>query len=451
MAESTGGSSTRTVPSGPDPMGVVDVNKITAEYVIRRTDLGDVVDVKGIIESGQGTQQSIIRELSELRRQIWYPEITTRDWVDDSDDEDKWKKDLENINLKIFVFIDNGIIDGYSIFTVEPDKSEILSLGARRNRWRHGIGSLLMKSWLSYLKDIGAKEARWESNGAADDFYGDFLKTIGLAHRSYSMNGYIIDLDSFNADRRIDISMTDTILSEENDFIKSMKDIDKGVYNEYLNVWSEKIQPQFGTMANRLESKIAKDPENAQSLILYADDMLEDAMVIDIENTVRNVLSKYNVLGDGKIIIYARNAANAEVIERMIKLADNRIEVVRIMHSDVDVRTDEMEEEAVLRCARRTHKVGVNGNEILAIIRGRTTQPEDLAAFASKSKIPVVICVEKGVYSFAQAIAMAIEAKVSNGKKRKWLIELPVIMALSDRIREKYEEYKRSLAALVAA
>jgi len=89
---------------------------------------------------------------------------------------------------------------------------------------------------------------------------------------------------------------------------------------------------------------------------------------------------------------------------------------------------------------------------MLGLIRGPTHQPEDLAAFAKSSGMPIVIVgPEKGIYSFAQAISMVMDAKMHNGATNGWLMMLPPIRALTEDIKLQYEQYLNSLQALVAA
>jgi len=203
---------------------------------------------------------------------------------------------------------------------------------------------------------------------------------------------------------------------------------------------------EFGNRADEMMGKVSSYEQKGQSLILYADDMLENAFVIDLENTVKNILAKHNVLNGGKIIFYYRNGASAAILEKMIKHAAPNLETVKIAQSDLQINGDEEKEvDALLRVAKAK---GVK--ELLGLIRGPTNKPEELAAFAKNANLPIVIVgSEKGVYSFAQAIA--IDAKLNNGATNGWLIMLPPIRALTDDIKRQYEEYQHSLQALIAA
>jgi hypothetical protein len=105
------------------------------------------------------------------------------------------------------------------------------------------------------------------------------------------------------------------------------------------------------------------------------------------------------------------------------------------------------ETEALLRAARSK-----GAKELLGIIRGPSQKPEELAALAKGASVPIVIVgPEKGVYSFTQAIAMAMDAKLHNGATNGWLIMLPPVRALTDDIIRQYNEYQVSLQALQAA
>lgn len=242
------------------------------------------------------------------------------------------------------------------------------------------------------------------------------------------------EIKTFPPKIEITTSSTDTLT--ETSFSTAM--------TELANIsWRE-----FGNRALETATEIASYNKSGQSLILYADDILENALVIDLENTIKNILAKHNVLNGGKIILYARNEANAMILEKMIKHAGSNIGVIMITQGDLHTNGDEIKEIDVLfRTARAK-----GAKEVLGLIKGPTKQPGELAAFAKDSSLPIVIVgPEKGIYSFAQAIAMVIDAKTNNGATNGWLMLLPPIRALTDDIRRQYEEYQHSLQALVAA
>jgi hypothetical protein len=171
-------------------------------------------------------------------------------------------------------------------------------------------------------------------------------------------------------------------------------------------------------------------------------------MVIDLEYTIKKILAKQSILTGGKVILYAKDGHNALILEKMIKNADSAIETIVITREQLQaVDSDVKEADALMRIARAK-----GAREMLGLVRGPTSQPEDLAEFAKGSDLPIVIVgPEKGIYSFAQAISMAMDAKMHNGATNGWLMMLPPIRVLTDDIRKQYEQYQASLMALAAA
>ena len=89
--------------------------------------------------------------------------------------------------------------------------------------------------------------------------------------------------------------------------------------------------------------------------------------------------------------------------------------------------------------------------EILALIKGdmKAKNTEGLTDFAMANKLPIIIVgQEKAAYSFAQALAMAIDAKLSGGSKNGWLIILP---SLTNLTADMLKEYELSLQTLLNA
>jgi hypothetical protein len=236
--------------------------------------------------------------------------------------------------------------------------------------------------------------------------------------------------------QRIEITVPAGTTNEETKFTKSLISLESSSSQE------------FGASSAGANSKTAALQKKEQSLILYADDILENAMVVDLEHAVRNILSKHNVLSGGRVVIYARVAANAMIVEKIMKRADASIETIKVTGDVLQANGDEVKEaEALVRLARAR-----GSKEVLGLIRGATGRPEDLAAFARNAGLPIIVAgPEKGIYSFAGALALAIEAKMNNGLVRGWLIVLPPVRNLSDDLKRRCQEYRNSLIALAAA
>jgi hypothetical protein len=245
----------------------------------------------------------------------------------------------------------------------------------------------------------------------------------------------IMSADSI-AVQRIEFPALSGVRAEETAFTESLKGLGQVSWLE------------FGTEADRTSSEAASYERAGQSLILYADDILKNAMVVDLEHTIKNILSKRNILTGGKVILYARDARNAAILGKMIKRADPSVETVMITQVELGPGSGEVKEvDALLRIARAK-----GAKDILGLIKGPTVEPEDLAAYAKSSSLPIVIVgPETGLYSFAQAISMVMDARLHNGATNGWLMILPPIRALTEDIKLQYEQYLNSLRALVAA
>jgi hypothetical protein len=214
--------------------------------------------------------------------------------------------------------------------------------------------------------------------------------------------------------------------------------------------------PGYDEQAAKLGKQAAEHKKTGQSLILYADDLLESAVVLDLESTVRDTLAKHNILKGGKIVLFAKNPANATILDRMIKHADPNIQTVIITNENLKTKNvvngSEFDEiKAIVELAQ------ANGaRKILGIIR-KPVHPDnhgeldDIYQFAKHKKIPIVfVGAEKGLYSFAWAVRAAMKAK-SKRYNKVWLILLPSVRSLSGDIEKEYEEYLRSLHTLQAA
>jgi len=247
--------------------------------------------------------------------------------------------------------------------------------------------------------------------------------------------------------RDIDIMAPAHAMPAQTAFVESMKAL------------ASVSRQEFSARADAATGETASYEESGQSLILYADDILNSTLVIDLENTIKNVLGNRNILTGGKIVLYSKNPASAVILEKMIKRADPNLQTVIISADQLQPgMSDAKETDFIVRAARAK---GAKG--ILAVIRGPAARPdkiEELSEFAKDfdngSGLPIIIAgPERGIYSFAQAISMAIYARIHNGSsafgQNGWLIILPPIRAWTEDIRRQYEEYQRSLAALVAA
>jgi hypothetical protein len=275
-----------------------------------------------------------------------------------------------------------------------------------------------------------------ESHRIAVDF---FKKHGGAIKFSTKENGTIVEmrlpLDKLSSNLALDVGTA---------FDFSVQELRRALSESYKS------------RGAKLEQTLASGTSNTQSLILYADDILQNTAVVDLEDTIRKVTSQKGILSGGNIVLFAREAANAAIMERMIKDASPNARTVVITFEDLAERrnikgreTDEVE--TLVQEARRR-----GSGEILAVIKGpakniKSDPPEDLVDMSRRLKVPVVILgLENALYSFASAIEQAVIIRRQNGEGG-WVVSLLPIQTISEDLRVKHEEYLATLRAYIAA
>jgi len=201
-------------------------------------------------------------------------------------------------------------------------------------------------------------------------------------------------------------------------------------------------------VANELSPVVdIPDAGSQKALILYADNILKQGAVIDLEETVR----KASVLNGGTIVIYGNNSGNAAILEKIINSANSSINVIKIEPREVIDRCytgiDEAEElRALIRLAKAK---GVSKGALLGVIKGPAlTGYEDRVRSVSREyELPVVSFESNsGIYSFYQALAAVIRVRREDGPKSQiWAIDLPPIRKVTEDIKKAYEDYLRAL------
>jgi len=202
-------------------------------------------------------------------------------------------------------------------------------------------------------------------------------------------------------------------------------------------------------IGNALDSK-----KKAQSLILYADDIVRNAVLYDLETTLK-LIKKTGVLKDGKIVMYSKDEALYEKVEGLKVLIENAVgpntEVIVIKQwgnkaqlTGIDDPLKETQKLVRLSSAR-------GAKNVMAIIRGNGLDWID-AYKEYDLKIPLVIMNDnvKGVFSFAEALQKAIKIKeyieISSGTDAsKWIICLDPIEALTEKMYEEYITYRNEI------
>lgn len=223
-----------------------------------------------------------------------------------------------------------------------------------------------------------------------------------------------------------------------------------------LSLLRQKVSSFYDLAWQKLEKALFAGERERQSVILYADDILRSAAVIDIERTMSKITSDHGVLNGGKIILFARIAENAVILENLIKKSTPGAETVIITFNDLEKRRNLRGNETgeVTSLVREARRKGAA--EILAIIKGpsldiKADTPEDLVELSKRLKIPVIIMgSENAVYSFASAIEQALLVKKVTGRDG-WVVSLLPIRTISEDIRIFHQEYLGALNAHIAA
>lgn len=222
-----------------------------------------------------------------------------------------------------------------------------------------------------------------------------------------------------------------------------------------------------GEMAAKSDASgvdIISSEKTGKGVVIFADDIVDSSAVFDMDKMAGLVGGECKLLG--KIVLYAKNARKAELVERMIKDANPDAVVVTVLDEDVaghfggDIfRTSSVD--AILRYALNG-KVGIfnDPGQILGVIRGPLAKGEDADALReelrrSSIKVPVVVFqdAQKGnVYSIVQALAKLVEIRLANGRTPDGLLfMLPPITRITAALEQEYEKYLIMVRDLASA
>ncbi|MFC1570629.1 pyridoxal-phosphate dependent enzyme [Candidatus Omnitrophota bacterium] len=271
------------------------------------------------------------------------------------------------------------------------------------------------------------------------DFENGFLVEW---HKGFGFSDIISE--SYYADKILDSAENKKIGTPEEDFTSSVDALLDSLKNDYE------------VRGRELDQAAHANKKEGESLILYADDLLENAAVIDLESTIRKITSSHGILAGGKIILFAREEANAIILEKMITEASSDVEVITITEEELKEdrnlngkETDEVK--ALVKVAKARSERGV-----LALIKAppkdtKKDPVEDLVDLSDELKVPVILLgLEEALYSLASALEQAIKIKGQKGS-HGWVVSLLPIRTITKDIEAAYLEYQRSLQAYIAA
>ena len=212
----------------------------------------------------------------------------------------------------------------------------------------------------------------------------------------------------------------------------------------------------FEGLRERLKASLMKSEKTAQSLILYADDIVNNATIIDLEDTLREFSKVQSPLSGGKVFLYAQDAKNGTLLKGLIKNCAPTMDIVIITSKDLmrDKNLDGSETDevaALVECAAAR-----GADDILALIKGarkdfKRDKPEDLVELSMDLKVPIILLgLDKAVYSLGEALAQANRIIGQEGV-HGWVVSLLPIRKMSEEMHERYLQHLAELRIRTAA
>lgn len=191
------------------------------------------------------------------------------------------------------------------------------------------------------------------------------------------------------------------------------------------------------------------NPTHTQSLILYAEPLLDNCGIIDLE--IIRAMVENNILGS--VVLYAEDEKNNIILEELLREVSPVVKIIKITKSRLNERfrynNDEADEIDAL--VRFVGTKGINPKDILGVIKGFSENQTEIGRLSETLKVPIVILKKtagEAIYSFTQAVLRTIAAKRGESG---WFIILPPIKIITEELQREWEEYKASLQILRAA
>jgi hypothetical protein len=200
---------------------------------------------------------------------------------------------------------------------------------------------------------------------------------------------------------------------------------------------------------------VRKDSLDQTAIILYADDILRQGAVMDLEY----LLSRSNILDAVRLVIYGRDPPSADILEHVIRNAKpsiNAENLIKVTSQDLkdrfadgrDLNRIAPDEAKELKCLLQFTSINpLTSGNVLGAIKG-TTDPTYIAGIenllSQQARKTAVVSFESkdGIYSFAAALAKLVEIKKVTGPSNgKWLVFLKPLERVSEEIIRAYSEY----------
>ena len=229
-------------------------------------------------------------------------------------------------------------------------------------------------------------------------------------------------------------------------------------FNSSLLEWKQSGEPRYAEGFQTLHKSVTTLNAPNQGLILYADDVIENGIMLDIEDTFKELFNSNPGSLETRIFVYSRNEANGVILSRMIKRAYLHAKVYQISESDINEgRVSKLDDLGEMKeLAQFASRRGVKN--VMSLIRGplrlegqrqvMQEDTDDIARFARDNNIPIILLRhEQALYSLAEALVIPHNA----GKQNKgWVYFLDPIKEF-DIEYKYYQKYLENLNLLQAA
>jgi len=205
-----------------------------------------------------------------------------------------------------------------------------------------------------------------------------------------------------------------------------------------------------------------KGRDTSKALILFADDLLNNAILFDFEDTIKQLAGTGRLLQNGKVILYTKDNSMRDKVdalgELIMRVTDN-VDVITVTPQDIyngpiPGNKNEAEEiDDLLRELERTDRDGdrmkdIDRKNVLAIVRGnRLDWPVLFRDY--NQRIPLIVINDniKGIFSFAEAMSLALQTIRDNtdgAKPSNWIKTLDSIEG-TEELYKKYIRYREEV------
>lgn len=227
----------------------------------------------------------------------------------------------------------------------------------------------------------------------------------------------------------------------------------KGMFERFISL-ARALQDSIHERA--LSAAALKSTFAGKAMVLYADSMLDQGAMIDLEET----LTTTGVLDYSTMIIYGKRPGTAQLVKRVIDNANRTVKTVIVDEQELiarsgagDIYIDEAKElDSLIKYAGAK---GFNNGSLLGVIKGATdpSSVDDIKRVLVERKVPVVSFESAdGIYSFVKALGLLAKMKYEfDPKSNNWFAVLPPIKKLSVEIDKTYKEYQETLKKLLSS